>query len=79
MGLIVSCDIKDAKFPAPFKAGLEFNAPVHGSWNIVHIGMQVPQSHQIYICADNCMRGVIMTAAEMDMLDRISGGCPGRT
>ena len=65
--------IKDAAYPIPFKPGLEFNAPVHGSWNIVHIGMQVPEAHQIYICADNCMRGVIMTAAEMDMLDRISG------
>ncbi|MBP5654546.1 MAG: nitrogenase [Clostridiales bacterium] len=65
--------IKDAAYPNPFKPGLEFNAPVHGSWNIVHIGMQVPEAHQIYICADNCMRGVIMTAAEMDMLDRISG------
>jgi len=56
----------------PFAWGLEFNAPVHGTWNIVHIGMQVPQSHQIYVCADNCMRGVIMTAAEMGALDRIS-------
>ena len=65
--------IKDASFPAPFAAGLEFNAPVHGTWNIVHIGMQFPMAHQIYICADNCMRGVVMTAAEMGMLDRISG------
>ena len=73
MDKTIAVKIKDASFPAPFKAGLEFNAPVHGSWNIVHIGMQLPGSHQIYVCADNCMRGVIMTAAEMDMLDRISG------
>ena len=38
--------IKDAAYPIPFKPGLEFNAPVHGSWNIVHIGMQVPEAHQ---------------------------------
>lgn len=73
MDKTIAVKIKDASFPAPFKAGLEFNAPVHGTWNIVHIGMQLPGSHQVYICADNCMRGVIMTAAEMDMLDRISG------
>lgn len=61
-----------ASFPLPFKAGLEFNPPVHETWNIVHIGMLMPQSHQIYICADNCMRGVVMTAAEMNALDRFS-------
>lgn len=61
-----------ASFPAPFKAGLEFNPPVHETWNIVHIGMLMPQSHQIYICADNCMRGVVMTAAEMNAMDRFS-------
>ena len=33
--------IKDAEFPAPFASELEFNSPVHGTWNIVHTGMQV--------------------------------------
>ena len=61
-----------ASFPVPFGAGLEFNPPVHETWNIVHIGMLMPQSHQIYICADNCMRGVVMTAAEMNAMDRFS-------
>ncbi len=51
---------------------LEFNAPVHGTWNIVHIGMAVPDSHQIYVCAVNCMRGVVMTALEMGARDRFS-------
>ncbi len=64
--------IKDAKFPQPFAYALEFNPPVHETWNIVHYGMQVPQAHQVYICADNCMRGVVMTAAEMGALDRFS-------
>ena len=64
--------IRDASFPEPFSRGLEFNAPVHGAWNIVHVGMQVPQCHQIYVCADNCMRGVVLTAAEMDAADRFS-------
>jgi len=64
--------IKDADFPKPFDNGLEFNAPVHGSWNIVHIGLQMPEAVQIYVCAKNCMRGVILTAAEMNESDRFS-------
>ena len=64
--------IGEAAFPVPFVHGLEFNAPVHGTWNIVHIGMLVPECHQIYVCADNCMRGVVLTAAEMDAGDRFS-------
>ena len=51
---------------------LEFNPPAHGTWNIVHIGMNVPESHQIYVCAVNCMRGVVLTAAEMNASDRFS-------
>ena len=58
--------IKDASFPTPFVSALEYNSPVHGNWNIVHTGMQVPESIQIYVCADNCMRGVVLTAAEMN-------------
>ena len=64
--------IADASFPVPFAHRLEFNAPVHGTWNIVHIGMLVPECHQIYVCADNCMRGVVLTAAEMGAADRFS-------
>ena len=57
---------------ALFPAGLEFNPPAHGTWNIVHIGMLVPEAHQIYVCAVNCMRGVVLTAAEMGAEDRFS-------
>ncbi len=64
--------IKDASFPAPFASELEFNSPVHGNWNIVHTGMQMPEAIQIYVCADNCMRGVVLTAAEMNAADRFS-------
>ena len=64
--------IGEAQFPKPFEGGLEFNAPAHGTWNIVHIGFKIPKAHQIYICADNCMRGVVMTAAEMGELKRFS-------
>ncbi|MHC6179784.1 nitrogenase component 1 [Clostridium sp. JNZ X4-2] len=64
--------IKDAVFPAPFVSGLEYNAPARGTWNIVHIGMLIPKSHQIYICAANCLRGVVLTAEEMGTADRFS-------
>ena len=64
--------IRDASFPAPFASELEYNSPVHGNWNIVHTGMQVPEAIQIYVCADNCMRGVVLTAAEMNAADRFS-------
>ena len=64
--------IAEAEFPVPFAHRLEFNAPVHGTWNIVHIGLLVPECHQIYVCADNCMRGVVLTAAEMGAGDRFS-------
>ena len=64
--------IKEASFPVPFQPWLEFNSPAHGNWNIVHTGMLVPEAQQIYVCADNCMRGVVLTAAEMNAADRFS-------
>ena len=64
--------MKDAAWPVPFLAGLEYNSPCHGPWNIVHIGMRVPGSHQIYVCGANCNRGVVLTAAEMKASDRYS-------
>ena len=64
--------IGEASFPVPFQPGLEFNSPAHGNWNIVHTGMLVPEAQQIYVCADNCMRGVVLTAAEMNAVERFS-------
>ena len=64
--------IKDASFPAPFHAGLEYSSPARGTWNIVHTGMLIPQAHEIFVCAYGCLRGVVLTAAEMNALDRYS-------
>lgn len=64
--------IKDATSLSPFVAGLEYGAPARGTWNIVHVGMLIPESHQIFVCAQGCLRGVVLTAAEMDALDRFS-------
>ena len=64
--------IKDASFPSPFVSGLEFSAPARGTWNIVHTGMLIPESHQIFVCAQGCLRGVVLTAAELGMSERFS-------
>ena len=64
--------IRDAEFPVPFVSGLEYNAPARGPWNIVHTGMLMPESHQVFACAQGCLRGVILTAAEMVAMDRMS-------
>lgn len=67
-----SVKITDAKFPAPYVSGLEYGAPARGTWNIVHVGMLIPQAHQIFACAQGCLRGVVLTAAEMNASDRFS-------
>lgn len=64
--------IKDASFPAFFYDGLQYSPPARGTWNIVHTNMLVPESHQIYICALGCLRGVVLTAAEMGAMNRFS-------
>ena len=64
--------IADASFPAPFRTGLEYSSPARGTWNIVHTGMLIPEAHEIFVCAAGCLRGVVLTAAEMGAQDRFS-------
>ena len=64
--------IADANFPAPFRSGLEYSSPARGTWNIVHTGMLIPEAHEIFVCAAGCLRGVVLTAAEMGTIDRFS-------
>lgn len=64
--------IADADPDGAFASGLEYSPPVRGMWNIVHMGMLVPEAHQIYCCAQGCLRGVILTAAEMNAMERLS-------
>ena len=68
----ITSPIKEASFSQLFPGGLEFNAPARGMWNIVHTGMLLPEAHQIFICARGCLRGVILTAAEMNAMERMS-------
>ena len=64
--------IRDAAFPAPFKSELEYSCSARGTWNIVHTGFLVPEAHEIFACAAGCLRGVVLTAAEMNAQDRFS-------
>lgn len=64
--------IRDANFPAPFVSGLEYASPARGTWNIVHTGMLIPEAHEIFVCAASCLRGVVLTAAEMHAEGRFS-------
>ncbi len=64
--------IAEARFPAPFASGLEYSSPARGTWNIVHTGMLIPEAHEIFVCAAGCLRGVVLTAAEMNAMDRFS-------
>ena len=57
---------------SPFDVGLEYGCPARGAWNIVHTGFLIPDSHQIFVCASNCLRGVVLTAAEMGTIGRFS-------
>lgn len=69
---LTSVRAAEAEFPAPFRSVLEYASPARGTWNIVHTGMLIPESHQIFICAEGCLRGVVLTAAEMGAADRFS-------
>ena len=65
-------EIANANFPSPFVSGLEYATPARGTWNIVHTGMLIPEAHEIFVCAASCLRGVVLTAAEMHAEDRFS-------
>ncbi|MBR6337035.1 MAG: hypothetical protein IKR76_04815, partial [Ruminococcus sp.] len=54
--------IADADIEGIFPSSLEYNPPARGMWNIVHTGMLVPGAHEIFACAQGCLRGVILTA-----------------
>ncbi len=52
--------------------GLSFSSPARGVWNIVHMGTLVPEAHQIFVCPTSCLRGVVLTTAEMGAMDKLS-------
>ena len=70
--IIKKIKISETSFNKMFEGGLEYAPPVRGTWNISHTGMLIPESHQIFVCAASCLRGVILTAAEMYAMNRFS-------
>ena len=64
--------IGSASFPPAFAQGLEYSPPARGSWTIMHLGLLVPETHIVFVCAQCCLRGVVMSAAEVKALDRFS-------
>ena len=68
----VGIPIGNAQYPAPFVSGLEYASPARGTWNIAHTGMLIPEAHEIFVCAASCLRGVVLTAAELGASHRFS-------
>ena len=55
-----------------FPTGVEYTPPARGTWTIAHTPMLVPGAHEIYVCPGNCLRGVVLSAAEGGFQDRFS-------
>lgn len=70
--IVIGKRLVDLDVNAPFDTGLEYGCPARGPWNIVHTGFLVPESHQVFVCASNCLRGVVLTAAEMGTMGHFS-------
>lgn len=64
--------IKDVQSLKPFPERLEYSCPARGTWTIAHTSMLLPESHQIFIGASACLRGVVLSAGEYEGLDRFS-------
>ncbi len=64
--------IADMTYSYNADIGLSYSSPARGVWNIVHIGTLVPESHQIFVCPTSCLRGVVLTTAEMGAMDQMS-------
>ncbi len=68
----LTVSMREAAWPRPFKGGLEYSPPARGPWTIVHIGMLMPEMHEVFVCAQACLRGVVLSAAEMNAQSRFS-------
>lgn len=64
--------IGDLTSDVPFRAGVEYTPPARGTWTIAHTPMLVPGSMEIFVCPDGCLRGVVLSAAEFDGMDRFA-------
>ena len=48
----------------PYRPGLEYTPPARGTWTIAHTPLLVPESVEVYVCPESCLRGVSLSAAE---------------
>ena len=64
--------LSEARWPVPFRQGLEYSPPARGPWTLVHVGMLVPECHELFVCAQGCLRGVVLSAAELGLQRRCS-------
>ena len=64
--------IRDMTYEKKAEDSLSYSSPCRGMWNIVHIATQIPSAHQIFVCPTSCLRGVVLTTAEMGAMDRLS-------
>ncbi|MBQ8062444.1 MAG: hypothetical protein IJ230_00755, partial [Clostridia bacterium] len=48
----------------PYHPGLEYSPPARGTWTIAHTPLLVPESVEVYVCPQSCLRGVSLSAAE---------------
>lgn len=58
-------EIRDVSYTFNADLGMVYSSPCRGTWNIVHYGLLVPEGHEIYVCPTSCLRGVVLTTAEL--------------
>ena len=68
----ITVRMKDIDTNKPFRESLVYSAPARGTWTIAHTSMLIPKAHQIFVCPEGCLRGVVLSAAEYNGLDRFS-------
>ncbi len=64
--------IGDVVDSAPFGSGAEYSPPARGTWTIAHTPFLVPDSLEIFVCPEGCLRGVVLSAAECGGTERFS-------
>ena len=68
----ITVKMRDLDTNTPFRESLVYSAPARGTWTIAHTSMLIPHAHQIFVCPEGCLRGVVLSAAEYNGLDRFS-------
>ena len=51
-------EVGKATLPLTYSQGLEYSAPARGTWTIMHLGLLIPETHIIFVCARCCLREI---------------------